>query len=149
MICEYAFCWCNTIKTHFNGLAQERRNSITNALQLRLSCTNPPFILPRWTSVHIQHIKQLPWNKWSNFWHFAATDAAVVFHAIQCRIFPRCVVISNVNDQRIVIIICGVTADWRWLPWALGGGPSSTTAATGAHTVRSVTSWEICYILRS
>ena len=26
---------------HFEGLVQERRNSIANALELRLSCTNP------------------------------------------------------------------------------------------------------------
>ena len=26
---------------HFDGLVQERRNSIANALELRLSCTNP------------------------------------------------------------------------------------------------------------
>ena len=26
---------------HFDGLMQERRNSIANALELRLSCTNP------------------------------------------------------------------------------------------------------------
>ena len=27
--------------THINGLVQERRNSIANVLELRLSCTNP------------------------------------------------------------------------------------------------------------
>ena len=27
---------------HLNGLVQERRNSIANALELRLSCINPP-----------------------------------------------------------------------------------------------------------
>ena len=27
--------------THINGLVQERRYSIANALELRLSCTNP------------------------------------------------------------------------------------------------------------
>ena len=26
---------------HINGLVQERRNSIANTLELRLSCTNP------------------------------------------------------------------------------------------------------------
>ena len=26
---------------HIDGLVQERRNTIANALQLRLSCTNP------------------------------------------------------------------------------------------------------------
>ena len=26
---------------HFDGLVQERRNSIVNALELRVSCTNP------------------------------------------------------------------------------------------------------------
>ena len=29
------------MKIHFNGLVPERRNSISNALELRLSCTNP------------------------------------------------------------------------------------------------------------
>ena len=28
---------------HFDGLVQERRNSIANALELRLSCTNPSY----------------------------------------------------------------------------------------------------------
>ena len=28
--------------THIDRLVQERRNSIANALELRLSCTNPP-----------------------------------------------------------------------------------------------------------
>ena len=30
-------CWMD----HFDGLVQERHNSIANALELRLSCTNP------------------------------------------------------------------------------------------------------------
>ena len=30
---------------HLDGLVQERRNSIANALELRLSCTNPPIPL--------------------------------------------------------------------------------------------------------
>ena len=29
------------MKTHVDGLGQERRNSIANALELRISCTNP------------------------------------------------------------------------------------------------------------
>ena len=29
------------IQEYFDGLVQERRNSIANALELRLSCTNP------------------------------------------------------------------------------------------------------------
>ena len=32
-------------KQHLNGLVQERRNSITNALELRLSCTNHLVVL--------------------------------------------------------------------------------------------------------
>ena len=35
---------------YINGLVQERRNSITNALELRLSCTNPS-LWPHWSSV--------------------------------------------------------------------------------------------------
>ena len=31
---------------HINGLMQERRNSIANALELRLSCTNPSIYSP-------------------------------------------------------------------------------------------------------
>ena len=30
-----------TIKHYFDGLMQERLNSIANVLELRLSCTNP------------------------------------------------------------------------------------------------------------
>ena len=29
------------LNLYFDGLVQERRNSIANALELRLSCTNP------------------------------------------------------------------------------------------------------------
>ena len=29
------------VQPHINGLVQERRNSIANALELRTSCTNP------------------------------------------------------------------------------------------------------------
>ena len=29
------------IRSYIDGLVQERRNSIANALELRLSCTNP------------------------------------------------------------------------------------------------------------
>ena len=32
------------IQEYFDGLVQERRNSIANALELRLSCTNPPIL---------------------------------------------------------------------------------------------------------
>ena len=35
---------------HIDGLVQERRNSIANALELRLSCTNPL----TWASQHLQ-----------------------------------------------------------------------------------------------
>ena len=32
----------------FDGLMQERRNSIANALELRLSCTNPSILSLSW-----------------------------------------------------------------------------------------------------
>ena len=32
---------CNSTWLYFDGLVQERRNSIANALELHLSCTNP------------------------------------------------------------------------------------------------------------
>ena len=35
---DYVSHW---LGTYFNGLVQERRNSIANALELLLSCTNP------------------------------------------------------------------------------------------------------------
>ena len=38
-------------KWHFNGLEQERGNSIANTLELRLSCTNPSiYCVPLWKS---------------------------------------------------------------------------------------------------
>ena len=40
----YAYAYFDSIVdkyVHGNGLVQERRNSIANALELRLSCTNP------------------------------------------------------------------------------------------------------------
>ena len=45
-----------THKSYFYGLVQERRNSIANALELRLSCTNP--------SIYV--IVQFPECSWSN-----------------------------------------------------------------------------------
>ena len=36
--------------SYFNGLMQERCNSIANALELRLSCTNPWMVLP-WSAL--------------------------------------------------------------------------------------------------
>ena len=35
--------WCKYMNdaSHFDGLMQERRNSIANALELSLSCSNP------------------------------------------------------------------------------------------------------------
>ena len=38
--------------SHFDGLMQERRNSIANALQLRLSCTIPSTLCQIWTWVN-------------------------------------------------------------------------------------------------
>ena len=49
-VCVYAWilqCWkcdqgaCNCSEWQFDGLVQERRNSLANALESRLSCTNP------------------------------------------------------------------------------------------------------------
>ena len=38
-ICQFVFM--DEVWSQMDGLAQERRNSIANALELRLSCTNP------------------------------------------------------------------------------------------------------------
>ena len=44
------------IRDHIDGLVQERLNSIANALELHLSCTNPPiYFLPSWAS-YLLHI---------------------------------------------------------------------------------------------
>ena len=43
------------MEDHFNGLVQERRNSIANALELRLSCTNP--------SIYVRYPPSLPWGR--------------------------------------------------------------------------------------
>ena len=34
-------CFSTRTEAYIDGLVQERRNSIANALELRLSCTNP------------------------------------------------------------------------------------------------------------
>ena len=39
---------------HFDGLVQERRDSIANALELRLSCTKP--------SIYHQYPRELLWK---------------------------------------------------------------------------------------
>ena len=43
-ICLQPWQWC----CYIDGLVQERRNSIANALELRCSCTNPLISLERW-----------------------------------------------------------------------------------------------------
>ena len=44
--------WQLNNQEHINGLVQERRNSIANAMELRLSCTNPS----------ISYWKVIKWN---------------------------------------------------------------------------------------
>ena len=39
--CFYCALYKIDLKLYIDGLVQERRNSIANALELRLSCTNP------------------------------------------------------------------------------------------------------------
>ena len=41
---------------YFNGLVQERGNSIANALELRLSCTNPSILSLSTTNTHVLNI---------------------------------------------------------------------------------------------
>ena len=50
--------WYEQSNQHYvDGLVQERRNSIANALELRLSCTNPSMWLCVYVlSIHIQII---------------------------------------------------------------------------------------------
>ena len=38
---DYKYCYSHLAIVHIDGLVQERRNSIANALELRLSCTDP------------------------------------------------------------------------------------------------------------
>ena len=38
---------------HIDGLMEERRNSIANALELRLSCTNPSIWCKEWPTYHV------------------------------------------------------------------------------------------------
>ena len=40
-IAHWSYCSFAQGHRHIEGLAQERRNSIANAMELRLSCTNP------------------------------------------------------------------------------------------------------------
>ena len=47
--------WDHVFQDHTDGLVQERRNSIANALELRLSCTNPMI-----QSKYYSHISQGP-----------------------------------------------------------------------------------------
>ena len=45
--CHNDNLWCYQWRQsshHIDGLVQERRNSIANALELRLSCTNPSIL---------------------------------------------------------------------------------------------------------
>ena len=41
MICQLYLTHCSIVMIYIDGLVQERRNSIVDALELRLSCTNP------------------------------------------------------------------------------------------------------------
>ena len=46
---------CN--ENNIDGLVQERRNSIANALELRISCTNPSIMLPGWLKICAQPMR--------------------------------------------------------------------------------------------
>ena len=45
--------WSHLYNKHFDGLVQERRNSIANALELRLSRTNPSICKQHDVYVHV------------------------------------------------------------------------------------------------
>ena len=45
---------------HLNGLVQERCNSIANALELRLSCTNPSILFWKFESLFLERYRYKP-----------------------------------------------------------------------------------------
>ena len=59
---------------HINGLVQERRNSIANTLELRLSCTNPSISLLPCTYPWVAC-----WHQWSKvFSRFVCEGSAIM-----------------------------------------------------------------------
>ena len=80
---------------HVNGLVQERRNSIANALELRLSCTNP-----------------LMWYPFLMHWRCCSL---ALNHGYQVNglVQERCNSIANALELRLS---CTNPSMWSWLP---------------------------------
>ena len=57
---------CKNAKAHIDGLVQERRNSIANALELHLSCTYPSISFSPKKRNSIYRVKTMYW--WENTW---------------------------------------------------------------------------------
>ena len=64
-------------RSHTNGLVQERRNSIAGALELCLSCTNPPAWFCPFISLYISNQSDYPFLKYRYF--RVCTNAKSVF----------------------------------------------------------------------
>ena len=62
------------IQNNLDGLMQERHNSIANALELRLSCTNPSICCQKEGLT-----LSLPWKQQDYFWTYGLTLFAVYY----------------------------------------------------------------------
>ena len=76
MICEYSQNRAQDSTAYIDGLVHERHNSIANALELRLSCTNPSIsCLPLLPICHtlgetthlVDGHRTLPWERWRGY----------------------------------------------------------------------------------
>ena len=101
---------------HFDGLVQERRNSIANALGLRLSCANPSIydlFNSRWNSFRIRYSLRYPATGlhviairfgWNNGWSPGAimslisTESSVVL--VKRRFSHRWVQINTLRPRQ-------------------------------------------------
>ena len=86
---------------HFDGLEQERRNSIANALELRLSCTNPsiyssPLQLIHYSPYITSHYITLVIAKPTGIWNPRTLDPLSMTSCnkspstLQCHFRPLC-----------------------------------------------------------
>ena len=61
---HWTYCSLALSHRYVDRLVQERRNSIANALELRLSCTNPSmWVFTKWKWFHLQMGGQIDWVK--------------------------------------------------------------------------------------
>ena len=108
---------CNSsvlaLELHIDELVQERRNSIANVLELRLSCTNP------WIDIFCTKLFKLslqlePWS-----WHWPQGISSLRFQGICSHWLPRhicCLWVQGISSFGAHLSLLTIT---NWHSWKL------------------------------